>query len=156
MAYKYNVIIQGIIVDEDSLSAQKNIEAQLKAMNVPFTVKSVNLEQVFGYDDKPVEVELAPQTQEQIVKGFVEAVQNFMDSKAQELNYDSIFTAITYENDTNIKFAKEAEAFKAWRSKVWTTCYAVLDEVLAGTRAIPTKEELLALLPELVINYETE
>lgn len=156
MAYKYNVIIQGIIVDEDSLSAQKNIEAQLKAMNVPFTVKSVNLEQVFGYDDKPVEVELAPQTQEQIVKGFVEAVQNFMDSKAQEFNYDSIFTAITYENDTNIKFAKEAEAFKAWRSKVWTTCYAVLDEVLAGTRAIPTKEELLALLPELVINYETE
>lgn len=156
MAYKYNVIIQGIIVDEDSLSAQKNIEAQLKAMNVPFTVKSVNLEQVFGYDDKPVEVELAPQTQEQIVKGFVEAVQSFMDSKAQELNYDSIFTAITYENDTNVKFAKEAEAFKAWRSQVWTICYAVLDEVLAGTRNTPTKEELLALLPELVINYETE
>ncbi len=156
MAYKYNVIIQGIIVDEDSLSAQKNIEAQLKAMNVPFTVKSVNLEQVFGYDDKPVEVETAPKTQEQIIKSFVTVVQDFMDSKAQELNYDSIFTAITYENDTNIKFAKEAEAFKAWRSKVWTTCYAVLDEVLAGTRAIPTKEELLALLPELVINYETE
>lgn len=156
MAYKYNVIIQGIIVDEDSLSAQKNIEAQLKAMNVPFTVKSVNLEQVFDYDDKPVEVETAPKTQEQIIKSFVTVVQDFMDSKAQELNYDSIFTAITYENDTNIKFAKEAEAFKAWRSKVWTTCYAVLDEVLAGTRAIPTKEELLALLPELVINYETE
>ncbi len=156
MAYKYNVIIQGIIVDEDSLSAQKNIEAQLKAMNVPFTVKSVNLEQVFGYDDKPVEVETAPKTQEQIIKSFVTVVQDFMDSKAQELNYDSIFTAITYENDTNIKFAKEAEAFKAWRSKVWTTCYAVLDEVLAGTRAIPTKEELFALLPELVINYETE
>lgn len=154
MAYKYNVIIQGIIVDEDSLSAQKNIEAQLKAMNVPFTVKSVNLEQVFGYDDKPVEVELAPQTQEQIVKGFVEAVQNFMDSKAQELNYDSIFTAITYENDTNVKFAKEAEAFKVWRSQVWTICYAVLDDVLAGNRTIPTKEELIAELPELVIVYD--
>ena len=136
MAYKYNVIIQGIIVDDDSLSAQKNIEAQLKSMDVPFTVKSVNLEQIFGYDDKPVEVETAP--------------------KAQELNYDSIFTAITYENDTNVKFAKEAEAFKAWRSQVWTICYAVLDEVLAGTRSTPTKEELLALLPELVINYETE
>lgn len=154
MAYKYNVIIQGIIVDENSLSAQKNIEAQLKAMNVPFTVKSVNLEQVFGYDDKPVEVELAPQTQEQIVKGFVEAVQNFMDSKAQELNYDSIFTAITYENDTNVKFAKEAEAFKAWRSQVWTICYTVLDDVLAGNRTMPTKEELIAELPELVIVYD--
>ena len=156
MAYKYNVIIQGIIVDDDSLSAQKNIEAQLKAMDVPFTVKSVNLEQVFGYDDKPVEVEMAPKTQEQIIESFVRVVQDFMDSKAQELNYDSIFTAITYENDTNVKFAKEAEAFKAWRSKVWTTCYAVLDEVLAGSRNTPTKEELLALLPELVINYETE
>lgn len=154
MAYKYNVIIQGIIVDENSLSAQKNIEAQLKAMNVPFTVKSVNLEQVFGYDDKPVEVELAPQTQEQIVKSFVEAVQNFMDSKAQELNYDSIFTAITYENDTNVKFAKEAEAFKTWRSQVWTICYAVLDDVLAGNRTMPTKEELIAELPELVIVYD--
>lgn len=154
MAYKYNVIIQGIIVDEDSLSAQKNIEAQLKAMNVPFTVKSVNLEQVFGYDDKPVEVETAPKTQEQIIKSFVTVVQDFMDSKAQELNYDSIFTAITYENDTNIKFAKEAEAFKAWRSKVWTICYAVLDDVLVGNRTMPTKEELIAELPELVIVYD--
>lgn len=154
MAYKYNVIIQGIIVDDDSLSAQKNIEAQLKSMNVPFTVKSVNLEQIFGYDDKPVEVETAPKTQEQIIKGFVTAVQDFMDSKAQELNYDSIFTAITYKNDTNVKFAKEAEAFKAWRSQVWTICYAVLDEVLAGSRTMPTKEELISELPELVIVYD--
>lgn len=83
-------------------------------------------------------------------------IQDYMDSKAQELNYDSVFTAITYENDSNKKFAQEAKAFKAWRSQIWTTCYAVLDEVLAGTRTIPTKEELLALMPKLVIDYESE
>ena len=53
-----------------------------------------------------------------------------------------------------IKFAKEAEAFKAWRSQVWTICYAVLDDVLAGNRTMPTKEELIAELPELVIVYD--
>lgn len=156
MAYKYNVIISGIITDESSIQAQRTLEEAFKQLEVPFTLKTVNLEQQFDWENKPIEVELAPQTNEQIIKSFTKMIQSYMDSKAQELNYDSVFTAITYENDSNKKFAQEAKAFKAWRSQIWTTCYAVLDEVLAGTRSIPTKEELLALMPELVIDYESE
>lgn len=156
MAYKYNVIISGIITDESSIQAQRTLEEAFKQLEVPFTLKTVNLEQQFDWENKPIEVELAPQTNEQIIKSFTKIIQTYMDSKAQELNYDSVFTAITYENDSNNKFAQEAKAFKAWRSQIWTTCYAVLDEVLAGTRSIPTKEELLALMPELVIDYESE
>lgn len=156
MAYKYNVIISGIITDENSIQAQRTLEEAFKQLEVPFTLKTVNLEQQFNWENKPIEVELAPQTNEQIIKSFTKMIQDYMDSKAQELNYDSVFTAITYENDSNKKFAQEAKAFKAWRSQIWTTCYAVLDEVLAGTRTIPTKEELLALMPELVIDYESE
>lgn len=154
MAYKYNFIITGNIVSESSVDAQKSLENSLKNLEFPTTVKAINLDQMFDYEDNPVKIELAPLTQEQIIKSFTNLIQNFMDSKAQELNYDSIFTAITYENDSNTKFAKEAEAFKKWRSQVWTICYAVLDEVLMGQREVPTKEELISLLPEVVIEYE--
>lgn len=153
MAFKYNVVISGTITDNDSISAQKSLEQALKNIDSPFVLKTINLDQVF-FDNQPVEVEFSAKSNEQIIKKFQQEIQNYMDLKAQELNYDSIFTAITYENDSNSKFANEAKAFKQWRSNVWTTCYAILDECLAGTREVPTKEELIALLPELVINYD--
>lgn len=153
MAYKYNVTISGTITDNDSISAQKSLEQALNNLDSPFVLKTINLDQVF-LGNQPVEVEFSAKSNEQIIKKFQLEVQEYMDSKAQELNYDSIFTAITYENDSNSKFASEAKAFKAWRSNVWTTCYAILDECLSGTREVPTKEELISLLPELVISYE--
>ncbi|WP_251569572.1 hypothetical protein [Parasutterella muris] len=154
MAYKYNVMINAVITDEDSISAQKSIEQAFKTLGTPYVLKTINLDQVFGYDEKPLEVNLPAQTPEQIIQRLTIEVQKVMDEEAKKLNYDSIFTAITYENDTNPKFAAEAKAFKEWRSQIWTTCYAVLDEVLSGKRDIPTHEELIALLPELVISYD--
>ena len=44
-------------------------------------------------------------------------------------------------------------SFRAWRSAVWAKGYEILAQVQAGQRAIPTEAELLAELPQLVINY---
>lgn len=84
-------------------------------------------------------------TQQQLTQ----AVQDHMDSTAQTKGYDNIHTACSYYNSTDHIFATEGQACLQWRDKVWRTCYNILDEVKAGTRKIPTAEELIAELPVL-------
>lgn len=76
------------------------------------------------------------------------AVQLMLDQTAQVRGYDGIISAISYADENAVPaFAVEGKAFRAWRSNVWAACLTVLAEVEAGTRAVPTKDELLALLP---------
>ena len=77
------------------------------------------------------------------------AVQAFMDSQARIAGYDSLLSAVSYSGST--KFGAQALAFIAWRDAVWTYCYGVEAAVAAGTRAIPTPDQLIAGLPPLTI-----
>ncbi len=88
-------------------------------------------------------------TEEEIQKELINAVQEYMDSKVQTRNYDSIFTACSYANSTDTIFAKEAKACIEWRDNVWRTCYNILAEYKQGKRKIPTREELIKELPVL-------
>lgn len=88
-----------------------------------------------------------------IQKQLTDAVQRVLDNKAQELNYDSCLSVCSYIDTGVPKFDAEGKAFRAWRSAVWAKGYEILAEVQAGQREIPTEEELLAELPELVIEY---
>lgn len=82
---------------------------------------------------------------------FTTFVQNYMDSKVKERNYDSVHTCIGTYIDSPIKrFADEAKAVKDWVSYVWEKCYVIIDEVKAGERELPTEETLIEELPELV------
>lgn len=92
--------------------------------------------------------------QAQIQKQLTDAVQRVLDSKAQELNYDSCLSVCSYIDTGVPKFDSEGRAFRSWRSAVWSKGYEILAEVQEGKRAIPTEEELIAELPELVIVYE--
>jgi hypothetical protein len=84
------------------------------------------------------------------VAEYTTAVQNMLDAKANERNYDNINSAISYLNDENTQFAAEADACKAWRSRVWTKCYETLGAVQEGLVQPPSVEELVASLPELI------
>ena len=87
-----------------------------------------------------------------ITQTLTASVQAHMDSQARALNYDDIKTAVTYANEPAVpKFQAEGLAFREWRSLCWAHCYAVLAEVTAGNRAIPTAPELIAELPPLVL-----
>lgn len=100
----------------------------------------------------PVLADPPAPTPAQIQADKVALVQKHMDDAARALNYDNIATACTYADEPTVpKFQAEGQAFRAWRSEVWATCYAILDEVKAGTREIPTDEELIAALPVLVL-----
>lgn len=81
------------------------------------------------------------------VSEYTVAVQDHLDAEAQARNYDDIVSACSYAGAPN-PFQAEGTAFVAWRGACWAACYAIMDEVEAGTRAQPTIGGLVALLPE--------
>lgn len=97
----------------------------------------------------PTQAELMSLTQAELTA----AVQNFLDAKAKELLYDSCLSVCSYIDTGVAKFDAEGRAFRAWRSAVWAKGYEILAQVQAGQRPIPTEEQLIAELPQLVINY---
>lgn len=98
---------------------------------------------------EPTAEEIAQQIQQE----FTNAIQSYLDSKAQELNYDSCLSVCSYVDTGVQKFDDEGKAFRSWRSAVWAKGYEILAQVQSGEREIPTTEELFAELPELVIEY---
>ena len=76
-------------------------------------------------------------------------VQAYMDDAVKARGYDDILSACSYINTGIERFDSEGAACRMWRSAVWEKCYAILAEVQAGARAVPTAEELINDLPKL-------
>ncbi len=109
---------------------------------------------VYIEGEEPQEPELPVEViQARIQKQLTNAVQRVLDSKAQELLYDNCLSVCSYIDTGVQKFDDESRAFRKWRSAVWSKCYEILDLVKSGEREIPSEEELIAELPELVIEY---
>lgn len=86
------------------------------------------------------------------ISALTAAMQLHMDTVAHAAGYDSIASAVTYADEPAVaKFQAEGQALRAWRSQVWATCYAGLDQVMNGTRAMPTAAEIIAELPTLTL-----
>ena len=60
-----------------------------------------------------------------------------------------------YANSTNPTFKAEALYYIEVQDRTWEACYEVLNAVLAGTRPVPTKEELYAELPVSTAQWPT-
>lgn len=98
-------------------------------------------------------VDVESLSEEELQKYFTAFVQNHLDVEAAKLGYDNCNSVCTYVDTGVAKFDAEGRAFRMWRSAVWAKGYEILAQVQSGERAIPTEEELLAELPELVIEY---
>lgn len=86
----------------------------------------------------------------EIQKRLTDGVQNWMDTKVQERNYDNVHTCVgTYLYSPVEKFRIEAEHVKDWVSYVWAKCYEILAQVKNGEREILTLEEVINELPIL-------
>lgn len=86
---------------------------------------------------------------EQIIAAITAAVQRHLDATARTRNYDGILSLCSYATSTNPKFGPEGQAGVAWRDAVWAACYAILADVQAGNRAVPTEAQLLIELPSM-------
>lgn len=98
---------------------------------------------------RPILQDPPPPTPEQIVAQYTAAVQKHLDDFARTRNYDNILSAATYATSTVPKFAAEGQYAVEARDATWAKCYEVLAAVEAGSRPMPTLEELIAELPVL-------
>lgn len=145
-------------------------------MNIPKILEKIRpgaAWSMVGYDDyaklewhdtiqtKPTLVEIqaaAPEvTEAQAREVLSRAIQNHLDTKANERGYDSILSACSYAGSPN-PYQSEGVAFLTWRGGCWNKCYAILTAAQQGQKynpawadVIPTEAELLAELPELVL-----
>jgi hypothetical protein len=78
---------------------------------------------------------------------FTDAVQVHLDAGAKALGYDGILSACSYATSTNLPFSVEGKSCLDWRDAVWLYCYTELAKVEAGTRPLPTVEEIISELP---------
>jgi len=90
-----------------------------------------------------------PEVQAALLAGFRAAVQDHLDAKARERQYDNGHTLASYVTSTNATWAAEAQAFVAWRDAVWTYALAELDRVQGKEREVPTVDAFIAELPSL-------
>lgn len=98
---------------------------------------------------RPVLVDPPPPTPEQIIARYTDGVQKHLDTFARTRNYDGILSAATYATSQVPKFKTEGQYAVEARDATWTKCYEILAAVEAGTRPVPTMDELLAELPVL-------
>lgn len=76
------------------------------------------------------------------------AVQRYLDRKAHEMGYDSIFTASTYADEPSVsEFQNEGKSLRQWRSLVWSKCQDIISDVNDGIVDPPSIDELLVMLP---------
>jgi len=101
-------------------------------------------------DGFPVLQSPPPPTPEQIIAQYTAGVQQHLDIFARTRNYDNILSASSYATSKVSKFAAEGQYAVEARDATWAAAYELLAEVEAGTRPMPTLEEVIAALPELV------
>lgn len=98
-----------------------------------------------------------PPTAQDIINQYDTAIENWLDSTVQQRNYKNVESCISYVGDANPKYAREAEAVKAWRSAVYTQAEVLIAQYIGGDiSAVPPIETIIAELPQLDWNDPVE
>lgn len=98
----------------------------------------------------PIMPYIAPEpTPEQVRAEITNAIQRRLDGFAQTRGYDSILSACSYATSGNVRFATEGQYCVDARDAHWMDAYAILADVEAGTRPLPTVDEMLSEMPTL-------
>jgi hypothetical protein len=85
-----------------------------------------------------------------LIQQVADYVQRQLDAAARAKGYDNILSACSYVSSTIPAFAEDAMEFIALRDAAWSTCYAILADVEAGNRPMPTIQEVISELPAIL------
>lgn len=85
----------------------------------------------------------------QVIAEFTAAIQQRLDDFARTRKYDGILSLASYATDPDPKFAAEGKYGVDARSATWAKSYEIMAAVQAGTRPMPTLEQILSELPAL-------
>ena len=76
-------------------------------------------------------------------KACADAIQNMLDAKAIEFDYDSIHTSNGWSGEM-----PECATLKAWGGECWRKSKTIRDAILSGNRVMPASvEEFMAEIP---------
>lgn len=79
-----------------------------------------------------------------------QAIQLHLDNVAKTRGYDGILSLCSYAASLNPKFSGEAQAGVVWRDECWAYAYNLFDMVQAGEIPVPSIEDVLEGLPQIV------
>lgn len=99
-----------------------------------------------GPDGQPREAMPPAPSVEDLKRQLLQAVDGRLNAAANAKGYDSIVTAALRAGYPG-PFHEEGVRFATWMDATYAHCYAVLAQVEAGARPIPTEAELMAELP---------
>lgn len=81
---------------------------------------------------------------------FEMAIEDLMDKKAKSKNYRNPNRLMLYTSSKKQKWKDEADAFISWRDDMFEYCYQEMEKIMLQQRDLPTVQEFLDELPEMV------
>jgi hypothetical protein len=117
----------------------------------PVLTSKGHYEQVYEVYDLPEDVVLANQQQafQQKLKQFDDALVNLFEEQAKSKRYDSRITFMVRAGFPG-PYQAEAIKFATWVDSCNVFAYKYLEDVVSGIKPIPTLDEFLSSLPELI------
>ena len=105
--------------------------------------------------------EVPTPTEEEIQKEYIKFIQHYLDEIAYSYGYTgpdeklegSCLSVCSYMDTGINKFDDEGKSFRIWRSAVWNKALEILSLVKSGKMEIPSKAELIEILPKLEVIY---
>lgn len=81
---------------------------------------------------------------------FERLLDKHINAVAQAKGYDNRITASLRAAATDSPWYAEGIAFVSWMDSCYAKCYVIQDELETGQRTLPTDDEFLAEMPEMV------
>ena len=125
-------------------SAPKKFRAEDGRVIIGFDKLSTAEQLAYGYDPVPVPdpIEPDPPTPQQIQQETQQAIQDMLDNKAREYEFESIHTAGVWRG-----LRPHADDLVVWGAACWNKGAEIRAAVLAGERTMPTVSQVLAEMP---------
>lgn len=102
-------------------------------------------------ENTAVDVEYQGLVFEETKTTYEKALEEHLDKKANERGYTTIHTASLRAALVNSPYHAEGVAYGTWMDACNAKGYEILAQVQAGTIALPTVEDFIAMLPVLVL-----